>query len=105
MSLPHQGSIKLYRKFIFSSVHFLHLPKFVTTTGHSLKNSGLSKSRVSVLTLTVFCIYTMLQIHVSALGGIGIYIHIGVQVDTDHLITYHFWSTYDVRNFILFTIT
>ena len=53
MSMPHQGSIKFYEKFIFFIVHLLHLPNFVTTT-------------------------------------IGNYIHIGVQVDTDHLITYHF---------------
>ena len=63
MSLPHLGSIKLYGKLIFSSAHFLHLPKFVTTTGNSLRKSGLSKSHVSVLTLTVFCIYTRLQIY------------------------------------------
>ena len=64
MYLPHQGSIKFYGKFIFSSVHFLHLPNFVTTTGHNLKKSGPSKLNVSVLTLTVFCIYIRLQIHV-----------------------------------------
>ena len=28
--------------------------------------------------------------HVSVPGGVGIYIHIGVQVDTGNLITYHF---------------
>ena len=71
MSLPRQGSIKFCGKFIFSSVHFLHLPNFVTTIGHNLKKSGLSKSSVSVLTLTVFCIYTRLQIHVSAPGETG----------------------------------
>ena len=38
MSLPHQGGITFHGKFIFSSVHFLHLPSFVTTAGHSLKN-------------------------------------------------------------------
>ena len=87
MSLPHQGNIRLYGKFIFSSVHFLHLPNFVTTTGHNFQKSGLSKSSVSILTLTDFCIYTRLQIHDSASGGIGIYIHIGVQVERDNLIT------------------
>ena len=78
MSQPHQGSIKFYGKFTFSSVHFLHLPNFVTTTGTIKKKSGLSKSNVSVPTLTVFCTYTRLQIHVSTPGGIRIYIHIGV---------------------------
>ena len=53
--------IKFYGKFIFSSVHFLHLPNCVTTTGHILKN-GPSKSSVSVLSLTVFCIYARLQV-------------------------------------------
>ena len=35
MSLQDQGSIKFHGKFIFSSVHFLHLPNFVTVAGHS----------------------------------------------------------------------
>ena len=95
MSLPHQAGIKFYRKFIFSSVHFLHLPNFVTTTGCHLKNSEPSKSSVSVLTLTIFCIYTRLQTHVSAAGGIRNYIHLGIQVDTGYLITY--WNTYFLR--------
>ena len=38
-------------------------------------------------------------LHVSVAGGVGIYIHISVQVDTNNLITCHFWSTY-VINFI-----
>ena len=37
MPLPFQGSIKFKGKFIFSSVHFLHLPNFVTTAGHNLE--------------------------------------------------------------------
>ena len=47
---------------MFSSVYFLHFPKCVTTTGHNLKIYGPSKSSVSVLSLTAFCIYTRLQI-------------------------------------------
>ena len=90
MSVPHQGTIMYYGKFLFSTVRFLHLQNFVTTTSHNFLKSGLSKSSVSVLTLTVFCIYTRLQIHVSVPGGIGNYFHIGIQVDTDNLITYHF---------------
>ena len=92
MSLPHQAGIKFYRKFIFSSVHFLHLPNFETTTGCHLKNCEPSKSSVSVLTLTIFCIYTRLQTHVSAAGGIRNYIHLGIQVDTDYLVIY--WNTF-----------
>ena len=80
MSLPHPGSIKFNGKLIFFSVYFLHLPNFVTTTGHNFEKSGLSKSSVSVLTLTALCIYTRLQINVSAPGGIGIYVHIGVKL-------------------------
>ena len=64
MFLPHQGSIEIYGKYIFSSVHFLHLPNFVTTTGHNLKKIGVSNSSVSVPSPTVFCIYTRLQIYV-----------------------------------------
>ena len=71
-------------------VFISYLPNFVTTTGHNFLKSGLSKSSVSVLTLKAFCIYTRLQMHVSEPGGIGNYIHIGIQVDTDNLITYHF---------------
>ena len=48
---PH---LKFYGKFICFRVHFLHLPNFVTTTGHNIKKSGLSKSSVSVLTLDSF---------------------------------------------------
>ena len=40
MYLPHQGSVIFYGKFIFSSVHFLHLLNFVTTTGHIKKKVG-----------------------------------------------------------------
>ena len=58
----------------------------------TIKKIGLSKSSVSVLSLTVLCIYTRLQMHVSVPGGVGIYIHIGVQVDTDNLVTYHFFN-------------
>ena len=56
----------------------------------------------------IFILYTDSQsrptwknytLHVSVTGGVGIYIHISVQVDTDNLITCHFWSTY-VINFI-----
>ena len=88
------SSVNFYGKFIFSSDHFLHLPvpNFVTTTGHNLKISGLSSSSLSVLTLTVVSIYTRLQVYVSAPGGIGIYIHIGIQNDTDYWITYHFFG-------------
>ena len=84
------GSIKFYEKFIFFSVHFLHLPNFVTTTGHNFNKIGESYLNVSVLSLTVFCIYTRLQVYVSVPSGVGIYIHMGVQVDTDNLTTYHF---------------
>ena len=57
----------------------------------------------------IFILYTDSQsrptlkshtLHVSVAGGVGIYIHIGVQVDTANLISCHFWSTYDVINFI-----
>ena len=70
-------------------VFISYIYQIVTTTGHNLK-SGPSKSNVSVLTLTVFCIYIRLQIYVSAAGGIGNYIHIGIQVETDNLVIGHF---------------
>ena len=38
-------------------------------------------------------------LHVSVAGGVGIYIHVNVQVATDNLISCHFWNTYDVINF------
>ena len=79
------ATLKVYGKFTSPSVHFLHLPNFVTTTGHNQKNIGLSKSSVTSLGLTVFFIYTRFQIHVSVSGRVEIYIHIGVQVDTDNL--------------------
>ena len=37
-------------------------------------------------------------LHVSVSGGVGIYVHVGVQVDTDNFII--FWNAYDVINFI-----
>ena len=77
MSLPHQGSIKFYGKSIFP-VFISYIYNFFIT------KIGLSNSSVSVLRLTVFCIYTRLQKHVSVPGEVGIYVHIGVQVDTDN---------------------
>ena len=52
-----------------------------------LKKIGLSNSSVPVLNLTVSV--SRLQVHVSVPGGVGIYIHMGAQVDTDNLTTYH----------------
>ena len=57
----------------------------------------------------IFILYTDSQsrptwknhaLHDSVADGVVIYIHRSVQVDTDNLITCHFWSTYDVINFI-----
>ena len=91
MSLPHQGSIKFYGNSYFP-VFISYICQILLLQVATIKNIGLSKSSVSVLSLTVFCIYTRLQIHVfvPVETKVGIYIHIGVQVDTDNLITYHF---------------
>ena len=65
MSLPHQG-IKFYGKIHTFQCSFLTSTKFCYYNWPQFKENGLSKSCVSVLILTVFCIYTRLQIHVSS---------------------------------------
>ena len=69
---------------LISYIYQILIPQLAT-----MKKTGQNKSSVSLLILTAFCIYTRLQIHVSVPGGVGIYIYIGIQVDTDNLITYH----------------
>ena len=59
----------------------------------------------------IFILYTDSQsrptwknhtLHISVPAGVGIYIHISVQVDTNNLRTCDFWSTYDVISFIFY---
>ena len=82
------------------------MDKSVVNTSRAMLNND---TYLAFLFKIIFILYTDSQsrptrknhiLHVSVTGGVGIYIQTSVQVDTDNLITCHFWSTYDVINFI-----
>ena len=71
------------------------MDKSVINTSRAMLNND---TYLAFLFKIIFMLYTDSQsrptwknhtLHVSVAGGVGIYIHISVQVDTDYLITCH----------------